>query len=343
MSDASGNPIEIGTRIRPRRGCFSISSARSERLRRPGWLAKAPGRKAMPYRLARPAPADGLLQAVPASEARAANVVPSDQFPVFGGGGGATGYVPAGEYEVRLETDAGRNDARHTHSRSLMGLPAEVFVFTRLWREHEARPIISRDLVSASIFAYRDMGRHRAQISNRFHVRFVKRANDVPTGPTKNSFEFEAPKPILIIMRIDGATHPLRVGVTKEIHSGKRLVLVLEMIGHVDVMAHRAARTNDRLCMAEYTEKTVLRDMFKYCPGNHDIRGMFRQQDKIERRQIFHIFVDEQRAAKLPPSRGNFCVLKMDGDAPVSCRAFGSILRINEMACRKVWASISRS
>lgn len=75
---------------------------------RPGWLAAMPGRKKARYKLPEATKAYTLLQAVPADEAVAPNVVPSDMYPVEAGARETTFFLKPGRYEVRMETDNGR-------------------------------------------------------------------------------------------------------------------------------------------------------------------------------------------------------------------------------------------
>ena len=76
---------------------------------RPGWLAVMPGRKRAVFALTALAGSHDLIQAVPASEAHAANAVPADQYPLPLGAKEAVFYLADGAYEIRLETDDGRN------------------------------------------------------------------------------------------------------------------------------------------------------------------------------------------------------------------------------------------
>lgn len=76
---------------------------------RPGWLAGMPGRKRAPFALAAAAEAGTLIQAVPASETGTAGAVPSDQYPLKEGSREAVFFLTAGSYEIRLESDDGRN------------------------------------------------------------------------------------------------------------------------------------------------------------------------------------------------------------------------------------------
>jgi hypothetical protein len=115
VSDGQGQPVVVSEALDRRPVPFDGSvdlSVFHPRLPyvegRPGWLAKAVGRKAAPYRFAMPASANGLLQAVSAAEAMNANAVPSDQFLVPAGAREATFFVKPGDYEVRFETDDGR-------------------------------------------------------------------------------------------------------------------------------------------------------------------------------------------------------------------------------------------
>ncbi|GAA0582101.1 hypothetical protein [Rhizomicrobium electricum] len=73
---------------------------------RPGWLAT--GRKRAPFALSALVGPHDLIQAVPAEEAAAPNVVPADQYPLLPGAREAVFFLHEGRYEVRLETDDGR-------------------------------------------------------------------------------------------------------------------------------------------------------------------------------------------------------------------------------------------
>ncbi|HEY1836481.1 MAG TPA: hypothetical protein VGG36_02400 [Rhizomicrobium sp.] len=113
ISDGQGHPVVVSEAMDPAPFDGSVDlSVFHPRLPyvagRPGWLAKAPGRKAAPYRFAMPASADGLLQAIPAAAAMNANAVPADQFPVRAGTHEAMFLVKYGDYEVRFETNDGR-------------------------------------------------------------------------------------------------------------------------------------------------------------------------------------------------------------------------------------------
>jgi hypothetical protein len=108
VSDGNGHPLSLGHSYD---GALDLSVFHQRLPRvagRPGWLAKAPGRKRMTYRLAAPTPEDGLLQAVRVAEASATNAIPSDQFLVSAGTTDATFFLVRGDYEIHLETDAGR-------------------------------------------------------------------------------------------------------------------------------------------------------------------------------------------------------------------------------------------
>lgn len=75
---------------------------------RPAWLA-GDGRARAAFALPRPVLPGSLLQAVPRAEALVApNVVPSDQYMVKPGAREAVFFLRPGRYEVRMETDAGR-------------------------------------------------------------------------------------------------------------------------------------------------------------------------------------------------------------------------------------------
>jgi hypothetical protein len=74
---------------------------------RPGWLAV--GRKRAAFVLSVLVGPHDLIQAVPADEASAPNVVPSDQYPLLPGAREAVFFLSAGRYEIRLETDDGRS------------------------------------------------------------------------------------------------------------------------------------------------------------------------------------------------------------------------------------------
>lgn len=75
---------------------------------RPAWLA-GDGRQRAVFALKQPAPAGALLQAAPLAEARAApNVVPADQYMAKPGAREAIFFLRPGRYEIRMETDAGR-------------------------------------------------------------------------------------------------------------------------------------------------------------------------------------------------------------------------------------------
>jgi len=75
---------------------------------RPAWL-DGDGRQRTVFALRRPAPAGALLQAVPLAEALAApNVVPADQYMARPGAKEAVFFLRPGRYEIRMETDVGR-------------------------------------------------------------------------------------------------------------------------------------------------------------------------------------------------------------------------------------------
>jgi hypothetical protein len=116
VSDGDGRPVVVSQTLdhgpAPFDGSIDLSVFHPRLpyvAGRPGWLAKAAGRKALAYRFAMPTTADGLAQAVPAAEAATVNAVPSDQFPVPEGTREVTFFVGPGDYEIRLETDAGRH------------------------------------------------------------------------------------------------------------------------------------------------------------------------------------------------------------------------------------------
>lgn len=106
VSDRDGNPLELG---HPSDGGIDLSVFHP-RLPyfegRPGWLAK--GRKAMRFSFPSAAPINGLVQAVPAAEARYENAVPADQFFVHAATREVTFFVEPGAYEIRFETSEGR-------------------------------------------------------------------------------------------------------------------------------------------------------------------------------------------------------------------------------------------
>lgn len=79
---------------------------------RPGWLATAPDRARQVFALPAAGPGDRLLQAVPLAEASAPNVIPSDQYMAKPGAREAVFFLRPGRYEIRLETDAGRQVLR---------------------------------------------------------------------------------------------------------------------------------------------------------------------------------------------------------------------------------------
>jgi len=76
---------------------------------RPGWLAALPGRKKMRFAMPGLVDAYSLVQAVPVAETTAANVVPSDQYPLKLGAREAVFFLSEGRYEIRLETGDGRS------------------------------------------------------------------------------------------------------------------------------------------------------------------------------------------------------------------------------------------
>lgn len=115
VSDAQGQPVVVSETLDRSPAALDGSvdlSVFHPRLPytegRPGWLAKAAGRRATPYRFGAPAPTNGLLQAVPAAEAVKANAVPSDQLLVSAGTREITFFLRNGAYEIRFETDDGR-------------------------------------------------------------------------------------------------------------------------------------------------------------------------------------------------------------------------------------------
>lgn len=73
---------------------------------RPGWLARAPGRRRAAFRLPSATTEYSLIQAAPISEA--ANVVPADHYPVEAGVRDAVFFLRPGDYQVRVETAKGR-------------------------------------------------------------------------------------------------------------------------------------------------------------------------------------------------------------------------------------------
>lgn len=75
---------------------------------RPGWLATAPDRVRQVFALPQVEPGDRLVQAVPLMEASAPNAIPSDQYIARPGAGEAVFFLRPGRYEIRMETDAGR-------------------------------------------------------------------------------------------------------------------------------------------------------------------------------------------------------------------------------------------
>lgn len=108
VSEAQGNPLELShafdggidlSVFHPRLPYFEG---------RPGWLAKAAGRKAMRFVFPSPAVSEGIVQAVPSREAHVANVIPADQLLVPAHEREVTFFVKPGAYEIRFETNEGR-------------------------------------------------------------------------------------------------------------------------------------------------------------------------------------------------------------------------------------------
>lgn len=76
---------------------------------RPGWLAKAAGRRRAAFAMKEPAPVGSLIQAVPAADAQQTPMaIPADQYLVKTTASTAVFFLRPGAYEVRIETDASR-------------------------------------------------------------------------------------------------------------------------------------------------------------------------------------------------------------------------------------------
>lgn len=72
---------------------------------RPGWLAAAPGRKEVRFKLTEVPPEGALLQAVPVGEKAAPGVIPADQYPAPLNSHEAVFFLKPGAYEIRLEEE----------------------------------------------------------------------------------------------------------------------------------------------------------------------------------------------------------------------------------------------
>jgi hypothetical protein len=108
VSDAEGRPIELGHAFDSGIDLSVFHPRLSYFEGRPGWLAKAVGRRAMRFAFPSPAASDGLVQAVPSREAHVENAIPADQLLVSARTREVTFFVKPGAYEIRFETKEGR-------------------------------------------------------------------------------------------------------------------------------------------------------------------------------------------------------------------------------------------